>query len=111
MAKILRGEVRWAILDPVRGHEQAGTRPVLILSNDVFNDAFGVVIAAALTSQPQRPGFPITLEIHSLKMPQRSWVKIGQIRTLSSERIGKKLGDISEQELARVIEGLNEIIS
>lgn len=99
------------MLDPVRGHEQAGTRPVLILSNDIFNDAFGVVVSAALTSQPQRPGFPITLEIHSVKMPQRSWVKIGQIRTLSVERIGNRLGTISEQELDRVIEGLNEILS
>ena len=42
MARILRGEIRWADLDPTRGHEQAGQRPVLILSHDVFNDRSGI---------------------------------------------------------------------
>ena len=54
MARILRGEIRWADLNPVRGREQAGLRPVLILSQDVFNERSGTVIAVALTSQPQR---------------------------------------------------------
>jgi len=110
MAKILRGEIRWADLNPVRGHEQAGMRPVLILSQDVFNEHSGTVIAMALTSQPQRAGFPLTLELRTEKLPKRSWVKISQIRTLSVERIGKKLGRVSPEELAQVIEGLNEII-
>jgi len=110
MAKILRGEIRWADLNPVRGHEQAGMRPVLILSQDIFNEHSGTVIAMALTSQPQRAGFPLTLELKTEKLPKRSWVKISQIRTLSVERIGKKLGRVSPEELAQVIEGLNEII-
>ena len=110
MAKILRGEIRWADLNPVRGHEQAGMRPVLILSQDVFNEHSGTVIAMALTSQPQRAGFPLTLELKTERLPKRSWVKISQIRTLSVERIGKKLGRVSPEELAQVIEGLNEIV-
>ena len=110
MAKILRGEIRWADLNPVRGHEQAGMRPVLILSQDVFNKHSGTIIAVALTSQPQRAGFPLTLELKTERLPKRSWVKISQIRTLSVERIGKKLGRVSTEELAQVIEGLNEII-
>ncbi len=110
MAKILRGEIRWADLNPVRGHEQAGMRPVLILSQDIFNEHSGTVIAMALTSQPQRAGFPLTLELKTGKLPKRSWVKISQIRTLSVERIGKKLGRVSPEELAQVVEGLNEII-
>lgn len=110
MAKILRGEIRWADLNPVRGHEQAGMRPVLILSQDVFNENSGTVIAMALTSQPQRAGFPLTLELKIEKLPRQSWVKISQIRTLSVDRIGKKLGRVSPEELAQVIEGLNEII-
>ncbi|MBI4844091.1 MAG: type II toxin-antitoxin system PemK/MazF family toxin [Nitrospirae bacterium] len=110
MAKILRGEIRWADLNPVRGHEQAGMRPVLILSQDIFNEHSGTVIAMALTSQPQRAGFPLTLELKTEKLPKRSWVKISQIRTLSVERIGKKLGRVSPEELAQVVEGLNEII-
>lgn len=110
MARILRGEVRWADLNPVRGREQAGFRPVLILSQDVFNDRSGTVIAMAITNQPQRAGFPLTLELDSTKLPKRSWVKISQIRTLSVDRIGKKLGMSSPEQMAQVIEGLNEII-
>ncbi|MGQ0511708.1 MAG: type II toxin-antitoxin system PemK/MazF family toxin [Betaproteobacteria bacterium] len=110
MARILRGEVRWADLNPVRGHEQAGLRPVLVLSHDVFNERSGTVIAVALTSQSQRAGFPLTLELRSAKLPKRSWAKISQIRTLSVERIGTKLGNASPEEVAQVVEGLNEII-
>lgn len=110
MARILRGELRWANLNPARGQEQAGQRPVLVLSHDVFNERSGTVIAVALTSQPQRAGFPLTLEIQAAKLPKRSWVKISQIRTLSVERLGARLGRVSDEELNHVIEGLNEII-
>jgi mRNA interferase MazF len=84
---------------------------VLILSHDVFNEHSGTVIAMALTSQPQRAGFPLTLELQTADLPRRSWVKISQIRTLAVERIGERLTRITPEELARVIEGLNEIIS
>ncbi len=110
MARILRGDIRWAELNPVRGHEQAGLRPVLILSHDIFNQRSGTVIAMALTSQPQRAGFPLTLELRATKLTKRSWVKISQIRTLSVERIGKKLGSVTSDELDLAVEGLNEII-
>ena len=110
MAGILRGEIRWAELNPVRGNEQAGLRPVLILSHDVFNARSGTVIAVALTSQPQRAGFPLTLELTSPRLPKRSWAKISQIRTLSVERVGKRIGRATPEELAQVIEGLNEIL-
>ena len=110
MARILRGEIRWADLNPVRGHEQAGDRPVLVLSHDVFNERSGTVIAVALTSQEPRAGYPLTLELSTTKLPKRSWVKISQIRTLSTERIGKPLGRASDEELAQVLEGLFEIV-
>lgn len=110
MARILRGEIFWADLNPTKGHEQAGMRPVLILSRDIFNDKSGTVIAIALTSQPQRAAFPLTLELTSPKLPKQTWAKISQIRTLSVERIGKRLGRVSDQELHQVIEGLNEVI-
>lgn len=110
MARILRGEIRWADLTPVRGREQAGLRPVLILSHDVFNDRSGTVIAVALTSQPQRAGFPLTYELKATKLAKQSWVKISQIRTLSVERIAGRLGAASPEEIALVVEGLNEII-
>ncbi len=110
MARILRGDIRWANLNPVRGREQAGERPVLILSQDVFNERSGTVVAIALTSQEPRAGFPLTLELHTAGLPKRSWAKISQIRTLSTERIGRRLGRAADEDLARVVEGLNEIL-
>jgi len=110
MARILRGDIRWADLNPVRGSEQAGHRPVLILSHDVFNQRSGTVIAMAITSQFQRAGFPLTVELESAKLPKRSWVKVSQIRTLAVERIGRKLGAVSPEEIAQAVEGLNEIV-
>jgi mRNA interferase MazF len=110
MASILRGNIYWADLNPVIGNEQAGLRPVLVLSHNVFNERSGTVIAVALTSQPQRAGFPLTLELEEKNLPKKSWVKISQIRTLSIKRIGKKIASISDEEISLVIEGLNEII-
>jgi len=110
MARILRGDIRWADLNPVRGQEQAGLRPVLILSQDVFNQRSGTVIAVAITSRSQRAGFPLTLELESKGLPKKSWAKISPIRTLSIERIGRRLGRASPEDIAQVVEGLNEII-
>ncbi len=110
MARILRGDVRWADLNPVRGHEQTGQRSVLVLSHDVFNDRSGTVIAVAMTSQEPRAGFPLTLESKATGLKKRSWIKISQIRTLSVDRIGTRLARASEEELARVLDGLNEIM-
>ena len=91
MARILRGNIHWANLDPVLGHEQGGMRPVVIVSHDVFNASSGTVIAMAITSQQQAAGFPLTFEIKSAKLPKRSWVKMSQIRTLAVERIGRRI--------------------
>jgi mRNA interferase MazF len=110
VARILRGDIWWADLNPVRGHEQAGVRPVLIISHDVFNQRSGTVVALAMTSQPPAAGFPLTMEITSASLPKRSWVKISQIRTLSVERLSNHLGTISPEELDEIIEGLNEIV-
>ena len=110
MARLLRGDIRWANLSPVRGQEQAGRRPVLILSQDVFNDRSGTVIAVALTSQQPRAGFPLTLELEDIALPKRSWVKISQIRTLSTERVGRRLARATPEQIARVVEGLSEIL-
>jgi mRNA interferase MazF len=110
LLRVSRGDIVWADLEPTRGNEQAGLRPVLILSQDVFNERSGTVIAMALTSPPQRAGFPLTLELTSTKLPKKSWVKISQIRTLSTERLLAKIGKATPEEMNLVIEGLGEII-
>lgn len=109
MAGILRGEIRWADLDPVRGREQGGRRPVLIISHDIFNEHSGTVIVMAITSRPQRAGFPLTLELETSGLPKESWLKISQIRTISAERIGGRIGRAGAETLARALEGFNEI--
>jgi mRNA interferase MazF len=111
MAGILRGEIYWADLNPTVGHEQTGLRPVLIISNNIFNERSGTVIALALTSRPQKAGFPLTFELSFSELPKRSWVKISQIRTLSTLRIKNKFGVVPPEELEYIIQGLNEIIS
>ncbi len=111
MARILRGDIVWANLNPVVGHEQGGLRPVLILSQDVFNQASGTVIAMAITSQPQKAGFPLTLELSCPALPKKSWLKISQIRTLSVARLQTKIGRATDHEIEEAVQGLNEILS
>lgn len=111
MAKVLRGDILWADLNPTQGNEQTGRRPVLILSHNIFNEKSGTVIAVALTSQPQKAGFPLTLELKGKQYPKKSWVKISQIRTLSVLRLGKKIAHATAEELDLILEGLNEIIN
>ena len=110
MAGILRGDIRWADLGPARGSAQLGHRPVLVLSHDAFNHRSGTVIAVALTSREPRAGFPLTMECVAPGLPKRSWVKISQIRTLATERIGRRLARASDAELERVVDGLLEIL-
>ena len=111
MARVLRGDILWADLNPARGHEQAGRRPVVVISHDVFNERSGTVIAMALTSQPQRAGFPLTLELEGGDLPKRSWVKISQIRTLSRRRLGGRIGRLEPEQLDLLVEGLNELVA
>jgi mRNA interferase MazF len=110
MARVLRGDIHWADLNPLIGSEQGSFRPVLILSHNIFNERSGTVIAVAITTQPQRAGYPLTLELSDTKLPKKSWAKISQVRRLSTKRIGKKIASASPEELVSIIEGLNEII-
>lgn len=110
MARILRGDIWWADLDPTRGHEQAGRRPILILSDDIFNGRTGTIIGVALTSQPQKVGFPLAIELTRTKLPKKSWVKVGQIRTLSNQRLSRRISHADPEEIEMIVEALNEII-
>ncbi|HUP46528.1 MAG TPA: type II toxin-antitoxin system PemK/MazF family toxin [Thermoanaerobaculia bacterium] len=110
MARLLRGDVLWADLSPVTGSEQARSRPVVILSHELFNERSATVIAVAVTSRKPRASFPLSLEITSTRLPKKSWVKISQIRTPSVQRLGRKLGRLSPEEVQRIVDGLAEII-
>lgn len=85
-------------------------RPVLVISAEEYNERSQTAIVLAITPRPQRAGFPLTLPIQSVSMPKASWVKIAQVSTVATARLGRYLGRISQPELATVIEGLNEIV-
>jgi mRNA interferase MazF len=111
MAGVLRkGDVVWADHDPVPGHEQAGRRPVLVISDDILNVHSGTVIAMALTSREPKAGFPLTHPLSQNIDGKQSWLKITQIRTLSMKRLGRIVGPVSPADMVSVLEGLNEIL-
>lgn len=110
MAGILRGDIFWADLQPTRGHQQGGKRPVVVVSNDVFNQRSGTVIAMAVTSRPQRAGYPLTWRIPDGILPKPSWVKISQVRTLSTERLGDRAGRLDSAALTDLTDGLFQLI-
>jgi mRNA interferase MazF len=110
VARILRGEVYWADLSPVRGREQAGLRPVLVLSHELFNRKSETAIVMAITSQPQKAGLPVAFALPAKQLPKPSWVKITQVRTLSVERLGKRLAVLDSETLSSLVAGLVELI-
>ncbi len=110
MAGILRGDIYWADLDPVLGHEQGGRRPVLVLSDSVFNRHSGTVIAIALTSKEPQVNYPLSSEVIGSGLPKRTWAKPGQVRTLSVKRLSGQIGRATEAELSTTLAALVEIL-
>jgi mRNA interferase MazF len=85
-------------------------RPVLVLSHDLFNRRSETVIAMAITSQAQKAGFPLTMALPVDLMPKPSWVKISQIRTISIDRLGKRIAALGPEMLDQLVDGLLELI-
>ena len=110
MASVLRGEIYWANLNPVRGYEQGGRRPVLILSHDIFNERSGTVIAIALTSQHQRAGYPLTWRLPDALLGRSAWVKVSQIRVLATERLGDRVSRLDDAAVMQIVNGLHQLI-
>ena len=99
MARILRGEIRWADLNPVRGREQAGRRPVLVVSHDVFNERSGTVIAVAMTSQEPRAGFPLALESTAAGLPKSYVERLSTITNMNEDKTGSAQGRYQDLRL------------
>lgn len=83
---------------------------MLILSHDVFNSKSGTVLAMAITSQPQKAGFPLTFALPPEALPKASWVKISQIRPISVDRLGKRIAVLDPDMLIQAVDGLFELI-
>ena len=84
---------------------------MLVLSASVFNERSETVIVMAITSQPQKAGFPLTLALRGALLPKPSWIKISQIRTISTERLGRRIGSLAYEQMGLVVDGLLELIS
>ena len=110
MRSVRRGELYWADPGPVLGHEQAGHRPMLVLSREVFNDSHRVAIVASVTSRPPKSDFPLSWPLGSGGLPRPSWAISWQVRTVSVLRLGRRIGLVEEREVDRIVEGLMEIV-
>jgi mRNA interferase MazF len=103
VVKPARGEVWLADLNPVKGHEQAGKRPCLIISVDLFNQgASGLVVVLPITSKEKRIPFHVELDPPEGGLKVRSFIKCEDVRSVSVERLEKRWGAVSSETLAAV---------
>ncbi|MBU4332552.1 type II toxin-antitoxin system PemK/MazF family toxin [Patescibacteria group bacterium] len=108
---IHQGEIYLANLNPIKGHEQAGFRPVLILQNNILNKNLSTVIIAPITSNLKAKGrlttYFLSKEISGLD--RDSVVLLFQIRTLDKERLQKRVGILSKEEFREIKQQLRFI--
>lgn len=99
-----RGEIYRADLDPVVGSEQGGIRPVVIVQNDKGNKHSPTVIVAAITTSRKKPEMPLHVPIQPEEsgLSQPSTVLCEQLRTLEKQRLGRKLGRLRPEVMARI---------
>lgn len=105
---VKRGDIFYADLSPVVGSEQGGTRPVLILQNDIGNKYSPTVICAAITSQINKAKLPTHIEIEAAKyaLVKDSVVLLEQIRTIDKKRLREKVCRLDEELMVRVNKAL-----
>ncbi|MEH6941951.1 type II toxin-antitoxin system PemK/MazF family toxin [Bacillus sp. JJ722] len=101
---VKRGDVYYADLSPVVGSEQGGTRPVLIIQNDIGNRFSPTVIVAAITAQIQKAKLPTHVEIDAKKygFERDSVILMEQIRTIDKQRLTDKITHLDEQMMKKV---------
>jgi len=107
-SNVRRGDIYFADLSPVVGSEQGGTRPVLIVQNNVGNKYSPTVIAAAITSQGNKARLPTHIELtgSSFGLTRDSVILLEQIRTIDKRRLREKMGRLDEAAMEKVDEAL-----
>ncbi|MDD4146085.1 MAG: type II toxin-antitoxin system PemK/MazF family toxin [Clostridia bacterium] len=107
--KVNRGEIWLVNLNPVIGHEQAGTRPILIISENMFNHSLAkMVIVIPITSKNK--GIPTHVELKTNFLPRKSYLKTEDVRSISTQRLIKKLGDVENTVISLVEERLKLLL-
>jgi mRNA interferase MazF len=106
-----RGEVWYADLDPVRGHEQAGRRPVLVISATLFNEGpAGLVVVLPLTTRDRGIPLQVAIEPPEGGVPQRSLIKCEDIRSIDRGRLTRRIGAVSTETMVAVEERLRALL-
>lgn len=106
-----QGEIWYANLNPTKGSEQAGLRPVVILSGNLLNQHLGIVIIAPLTSKVKRyKGNPILAPSKFNGLNQESELLVFHTRSITKERMVNRIGKIETFELERAVKTLNDIL-
>lgn len=105
---VKRGDIFYADLSPVIGSEQGGTRPVLVVQNDIGNKFSPTVIIAAITSQINKAKMPTHIEIsaNDFGLAKDSVILLEQIRTIDKRRLKEKIGKLNDELLVKVDEAL-----
>ena len=104
---IKRGEIYYADLSPIKGSEQGGVRPCLIIQNDVGNKFSPCTIVAIITTRTTKAKLPTQLWLpSSCGLPRNSMVECEQIRTIDKTRLGKKCGEVDPQTMKAINECL-----
>lgn len=101
---VRRGEIYYADLNPVVGSEQGGTRPVLVVQNDVGNKHSPTVIVAAITSKTNKPELPthIALDADTLGLIKDSVVLTEQVRTIDKRRLRERIAVLNDCTMDKV---------
>lgn len=105
-----QGEIWMSDLNPVIGSEQAGRRPVVILSGNLMNKFLQVVITAPLTSKIKNyQGNPILAPSSANGLKLESELMVFHVRSISKDRLIEKVGEISKKELRTALATLQDI--
>lgn len=103
MKRILRGQIYYADLSPVKGSEQGGLRPVLIIQNDIGNRYSPTIIAAIITTRKTKANLPTHVWLNAeCGLPKDSMVELEQIRTLDRTRLSDFMGTVSQEVMKEI---------
>lgn len=105
---IRRGEIFYAELNPVIGSEQGGTRPVLVIQNNIGNQYSPTTIVVAITSQISKAKLPTHVEVKAVRsgLERDSVILTEQIRTVDKSRLKEKVAVLDDEVMLRVDEAI-----
>jgi mRNA interferase MazF len=108
---VRQGEIWEANLNPAKGSEQAGFRPVVIISGNLLNENLSIVIVIPLTSRIKRyKGNPVLIPDEQNGLKKESEMLVFHIRSISKDRLVKKTGTITSEQLSGTMRTLGDIL-